>query len=161
MNNTAYAPPGGPLSVFTAAVSQAGSVTPLQEALISRMRPFGFTVSDLQLLKFSLGYQPEDISLQASDLKDLPPSPFLPGGLGLVRPDGFPNFQMQSPFLHPALESRLPALTASGAFRPMFSMSGETPILKSFPSAFQPPSRGEKPCPASLFSPGHNLFPTQ
>jgi len=138
MNNTAYAPPGGPLSVFTAAVSQAGSVTPLQEALISRMRPFGFT---------------------ASDLKDLPPSPFLPGGLGLVRPDGFPNFQMQSPFLHPALESRLPALTASGAFRPMFSMSGETPILKSFPSAFQPPSRGEKPCPASLFSPGHNLFP--
>jgi len=141
MNNTAYVPPGGPLSVFTAAVSQGGgSVTPLQEALISRMRPFGFT---------------------ASDLKDLPPSPFLPGGLGgLVRPDGFPNFQMQSPFLHPALESRLPALTASGAFRPMFSMSGETPILKSFPSAFQPPSsRGDKSSPSSLFSPGHNLFP--
>ena len=160
MNNTAYAPPGGPLSVFTAAVSQGGSVTPLQEALISRMRPFGFTVSDLQLLKFSLRDQPEDILFQASDLKDLPPSPFLPAGLGLVRPDGFPNFQMQSPFLHPALESRLPALTASGAFRPMFSMSGETPILKSFPSAFQPPSsRCDKPCPSSLFSPGHNLFP--
>ena len=35
-------------------------------------------------------------SLQASDLKDLPPSPFLPGGLGLVRPEGFPNFQVLS-----------------------------------------------------------------
>ena len=55
MNNTAYVPPGGPLSVFTAAVSQGGgSVTPLQEALISRMRPFGFTVSGLQLPNFSL-----------------------------------------------------------------------------------------------------------
>ena len=33
-------------------------------------------------------------SFQASDLKDLQPSPFLPGGLGLVRPEGFPNFQV-------------------------------------------------------------------
>lgn len=135
MNNTAYVPPG-PLSVFSAAVSSAGlTVTPLQEAIMSRMRPFGLT---------------------AGDLKDLPPSPFLPGGLGLVRPDGFPAFQLQPPFLHPALESRLPALTASAAFRPMFSMAGETPILKSFPSAFQPP--GSK-APPALFSPGHNLFP--
>jgi len=105
---------------------------------MSRMRPFGLT---------------------ASDLKDLPPSPFLPGGLGLVRPEGFPNFQLPSPFLHPALESRLPALTASAAFRPMFSMAGETPILKSFPSAFQPPSSKPPNSSPALFSPGHNLFP--
>ena len=40
--------------------------------------------------------------------------------------------------------------------RPMFSLPGEAPILKSFPSAFQPPvTRPEPP----LFSPGHNLFP--
>ena len=38
----------------------------------------------------------------------------------------------------------------------MFSLPGEAPILKSFPSAFQPPvTRPEPP----LFSPGHNLFP--
>ena len=43
MNNTAYVPPG-PLSVFSAAVSQGGAVTPLQEAIMSRMRPFGLTV---------------------------------------------------------------------------------------------------------------------
>ena len=103
MNNTAYAPPGaaslsgaGALSMFSAAVSQAGGVTPLQEAIMSRMRPFGFT---------------------GDSLKDLPAPAFLPAaGLGLVRPDSaFPGFP--SPFLHPALESRLPSLTASGAFR--------------------------------------------
>merc|ERR1719445_1620949 len=85
---------------------------------MSRMRPFG---------------------LKASDLKDQPPSPFLP----------------------PALESRLPALTASAAFRPMFSMAGETPILKSFPSAFQPPPTSSKSSSPALFSPGHNLFPRE
>lgn len=83
MDNTAYVPPGS-LSVFSNNSPNAGTVTPLQEAIMSRMRPFGLT---------------------ASDLKDLPPSPFLPGGLGLVRPEGFPNFQLPSPFLHPALES--------------------------------------------------------
>ena len=35
----------------------------------------------------------------------------------------------------------------------MFSMTGDPPMLKSFPSAFQPPAS------KSLFSPGHNLFP--
>jgi hypothetical protein len=85
MNNTAYVPPG-PLSVFSAAVSSAGlTVTPLQEAIMSRMRPFGLTVGG--------GAPPP--TTQAGDLKDLPPSPFLPGGLGLVRPDGFPAFQVK------------------------------------------------------------------
>ena len=60
--------------------------------------------------------------LQASDLKDLPPmSPFLPAGLGLVRPEGVPGFPgfpgLHSPFLPTSFESRLPALSASGAFR--------------------------------------------
>ena len=54
MNNTAYVPPAagggsgaGALSMFSAAVSQAGvtGVSPLQEAIISRMRPFGLTVT--------------------------------------------------------------------------------------------------------------------
>ena len=36
----------------------------------------------------------------------------------------------------------------------MFSMTGDPPMLKSFPSAFQPPAVSK-----SLFSPGHNLFP--
>ena len=35
------------------------------------------------------------LNIKASDLKELPPSPFLPGGLGLVRPDGFPAFQVE------------------------------------------------------------------
>ena len=106
MNNTAaYVPGSGPaagaLSMFSAAVSQSGGVSPLQEAIMSRMRPFGFS----------------------GDIKDLAPvSPFLPAaaGLGLVRPDtGFPAFSglHTSPFLHPALDSRLPSLAASGPFR--------------------------------------------
>ena len=33
-------------------------------------------------------------------------------------------------------------------------MTGDPPMLKSFPSAFQPPAVSK-----SLFSPGHNLFP--
>ena len=37
----------------------------------------------------------------------------------------------------------------------MFTVNGENPMMKSFPSAFQPPSSKT----ASLFSPGHNLFP--
>ena len=41
----------------------------------------------------------------------------------------------------------------------MFSMAGETPILKSFPSAFQPPSSKPPNSSPALFSPGHNLFP--
>ena len=46
----------------------------------------------------------------------------------------------------------------------MFSMSGETPMLKSFPSssAFQPPVSRDKSSSSgssSLFSPGHNIFP--
>ena len=48
-------------------------------------------------------------------------SPFLPAGLGLVRPEGVPGFPgfpgLQSPFLPTSFESRLPALSASGAFR--------------------------------------------
>ena len=36
------------------------------------------------------------LNIKASDLKELPPSPFLPGGLGLVRPDGFPAFQVKT-----------------------------------------------------------------
>lgn len=44
MNNTAYVPPGS-LSVFSNNVSNAPTVTPLQEAIMSRMRPFGLTVS--------------------------------------------------------------------------------------------------------------------
>ena len=85
-----------------AAVSQSGGVSPLQEAIMSRMRPFGFS----------------------GDLKDLAPvSPFLPAaaaaGLGLVRPaeSGFFPGLHTSPFLHPALDSRLPSLAASGPFR--------------------------------------------
>ena len=89
MNNTAYVPPGS-LSVFSNNVSNAPTVTPLQEAIMSRMRPFGLTVSQLFEADTNL------TSLKASDLKDLPPSPFLPGGLGLVRPEGFPNFQVLS-----------------------------------------------------------------
>lgn len=134
MNNTAYVPPSG---------DRALSVTPLQEALISRMRPFGLT---------------------AADLKEISPSPFLPS-LGLMRPEGLPGFPLHSavsPFLHPALESRLPGLS-SGAFRPIFSMAGpgdSTNIIKSFPSAFQPPcGRSDKLHGSSLFSPGHNIFP--
>ena len=38
-------------------------------------------------------------------------------------------------------------------------MAGETPILKSFPSAFQPPSSKPPNSSPALFSPGHNLFP--
>ena len=43
MNNTAYVPPGS-LSVFSNNVTNASTVTPLQEAIMSRMRPFGLTV---------------------------------------------------------------------------------------------------------------------
>ena len=45
--------------------------------------------------------------------------------------------------------------------RPMFSMTGDTPLLKSFTSssAFQPPSSLARDKSSSLFSPGHNLFP--
>ena len=89
MDNTAYVPPGS-LSVFSNNAPNAGTVTPLQEAIMSRMRPFGLTVREHveEWMENQLG------PLQASDLKDLPPSPFLPGGLGLVRPEGFPNFQV-------------------------------------------------------------------
>ena len=89
MDNTAYVPPGS-LSVFSNNAPNAGTVTPLQEAIMSRMRPFGLTVREHveEWIENQLG------PLQASDLKDLPPSPFLPGGLGLVRPEGFPNFQV-------------------------------------------------------------------
>ena len=89
MDNTAYVPPGS-LSVFSNNPPSAGTVTPLQEAIMSRMRPFGLTVREHveEWIENQLG------PLQASDLKDLPPSPFLPGGLGLVRPEGFPNFQV-------------------------------------------------------------------
>ena len=97
MNNTAYVPPGS-LSVFSNNVSNAPTVTPLQEAIMSRMRPFGLTVSQHRSCLFfcEFGSDTNLNFLQASDLKDLPPSPFLPGGLGLVRPEGFPNFQVLS-----------------------------------------------------------------
>ena len=76
---------------------------------MSRMRPFGFS----------------------GDLKDLAPvSPFLPAGLGLVRPEsGFFPSLATSPFLHPALDSRLPSL-ASGPFRCQYLSIGNivTPL---------------------------------
>lgn len=63
--------------------------------------------------------------------------PGLPAGL----------VHLQNPFLHPALEARLPFGTGAGAFRPVVTSSssssstgGDDRIIKNLPSAFSTPS---------------------
>ncbi|GLH08329.1 Uncharacterized protein GBIM_13585 [Gryllus bimaculatus] len=116
MENSAYVPnplPPPALVVF----SQAGG---LPEAL-RMQRPF---------------------NPQATEAKDLH-TPFSAGGFGLRHMDSYPSLpahllhHLQSPFLHPALDPRIPF--GSGAFRPLGTSS--TSEVKGFPSAFAPPSK--------------------
>jgi hypothetical protein len=98
------------------------------------------------------------IFFQASDAKDLNLSSLSPSSFGLRPLDSYGGLpaqlvHLQNPFLHPALEARLPFGTA-GAFRPVVtssSSSTSTPSsveermsVKSLPSAFSTPSHSNR-----------------
>ncbi|XP_035701785.1 E3 ubiquitin-protein ligase RNF220 isoform X2 [Folsomia candida] len=89
---------------------------------------------------------------QSSDAKDLNLSSLSPSSFGLRPMDSYPGLpaglvHLQNPFLHPALEARLPFGTGAGAFRPVVTSSssssstgGDDRIIKNLPSAFSTPS---------------------